>query len=184
MDRFSAYLLIRRHLKRPASRNQALAVEAVMEELATRLGQSPERWGVMGMLSQLDLEYAEHNPRARGHVAAEQARLEGLDPGLAECLTRWIEPGAPDRTPLEQALALATWIAAAALEFRERHGGPGAGFAAELEAALAHDLRLRRQAGDPRGDLLDEAQQQLGLAEEELARLALAGLRRVEQDLR
>ena len=32
IDRFSAYLLIRRFLKRPDSRNQALAVEAIMEE--------------------------------------------------------------------------------------------------------------------------------------------------------
>jgi hypothetical protein len=89
VDRFSAYLLIRRYLRRPASRNHALVVEAIMQELAARAGEPGEQWGVLGLLSQLDLEYAERNPRARGVTARQQAELEGLAPEQAACLERW-----------------------------------------------------------------------------------------------
>jgi hypothetical protein len=187
MDRFSAYLLVRRHLKRPASRNQALAVEAIMEDLAVHLGQPSEQWGIVGLLSQLDLEYALHNPKARGRVAEEQAQLEGLDPELAQCLGRWADPNAEKRTPLDHALVLAVWLADAALAYRVRHESAvdqEQPFSEELCSPLSQDLELQRQAGDPQGDLLDESLQQLAISTERVTRVALAGLGRVAQDLR
>lgn len=187
MDRFSVYLLVRRHLKRPDSRNQALAVEAIMEELATHLGQSSEQWGIVGLFSQLDLEYAEHNPKARGRVAEEQALAEGLDPELAESLRRWSDPTAQVRTTLDHCLALASWLANAALAYRRRHGqgkDQDQPFSDELTSPLCHDLELQCQAGDPQGDLLDEALQRLEISTDNVTRLALAGLERVAQDLR
>lgn len=178
MDRFSAYLLIRRGLKRRSSRTQALATEAIMEELAAHAGQPPEHWGVMGLLCQLDHEYAEHNPRVRGKAARQQAELEGLDPAQAQSLERWCQPApADDRSQLEHALVLADALAAAALE-------RGEGYAPELAAILGHDLDLRRQRGDAAGELMDGALHALGLEAREAARLALAGLRRIEGDLR
>jgi hypothetical protein len=187
MDRFFAYLLVRRHLKRPASRNQALAVEAIMEELAAHLGHPPEQWGIVGLFSQLDLEYAEHNPKARGRVAEEQARLEGLEPELAKSLGRWSNLDADARAPLEHALVLAAWLAEAALAYRRRHrteGDPEQPFSEEISAPLSQDLELQSQAGDHRGDLLDESLQQLAVSADSVTRVALNGLRRVAQDLR
>jgi hypothetical protein len=116
VDRFSAYLLVRRFLRRPASRNQALAVEAIMQELAAHASEGSELWGLLGLLSQLDLEYAESNPRARGLTARQQAELEGLAPEHAICLERWCAPAAAAQPPpIEDALVVASLLGALAL---------------------------------------------------------------------
>lgn len=175
MDRVSAYLLLRRFLKRPASRNLALAVESIMEELASAVGQGePETWSVMGLLSQLDLEYAEHNPEGRGVAAREQAELEGLDPMLARSLERWPEPGGAAgaggslRPLVEDALAVAVALAGAALE--------GAG------SSLPPDVERRMRRAE--GERFMEGLERLGLGRDGAARLGARVLSRLEQDLR
>jgi predicted hydrolase (HD superfamily) len=182
MDRFSAYLLVRRHLKRPRSRNQALAVEAIMEELAALLDQPREAWGVLGLLSQMDLEYADQNPRARGQTASQQARLEGLDEAAARHLERWCRRLSPEPEaapahalePVEHALLLATLLAEEALEARAR----------DHETLSAQDLDLRRQRGDVLGDGIDAALSELRLPVRAAAELAERAVARIAQDLR
>jgi len=178
-------LLVRRHLKRPASRNQALAVEAIMEELAGHLKRVveqshrapsaplpsgapplPAQWGVLGLLSQLDLEYAEQNARMRGKAARQQAELEGLPAEEAVHLERWCGSEPLDR--VELALALATILAELATE----------------AAPSAHDLGLMRERGDERGQRLDQALEQLGLEARQAAEMATTALHRIAQDLR
>jgi len=180
MDRFSAYLLVRRFLRRPESRNRALAVEVIMEELARGLGPlarpAPESWGVMGLLSQLDLEYGESNPEARGKASRDQALLEGLDQELAESLARTNAPGAD---LLANALLVADCLAVMAL------GRSDPGFSdATLAPSLARELELRRQTGDAEGDQLDGALSQLRLDSQEVASMAVLGLQRAAEDLR
>jgi len=181
MDRFSAYLLVRRHLKRPESRNQALAVEAIMEDLGRRRGEPETQWGVLGLLSQLDLEYAEQNPERRGRTAREQSELEGLPAAQSGHLERWcryLQPEADPTTelaPVEHALLAATELAGMVLSRRASD---------DALLGLAQELELSRGRGDRRGDDLDRALEALGLAAEDAARLALDALRRVEQDLR
>jgi hypothetical protein len=210
VDRFSAYLLVRRFLRRPDSRNQALAVEAIMQELAEHVREAGELWGLLGLLSQLDLEYAERNPRARGVTARQQAELEGLAPEHAICLERWCAPAAPAQPgpPVEDALVVASLLGALALgasselpdleegepEGRTEQGSTERGRAVErrstvdldddLARRLGRELDLRRQQGDPQGDRLDEALARLRLDGHEAGRLALAGLRRAVQDFR
>jgi hypothetical protein len=198
MDRFSAYLLIRRFLRRSSSRNRALAVEAIMEALARRAGQPPEAWGVLGLLSQLDLEYAERNPDARGATAREQAELEGLAGEQAASLARWCSSSDAD-APVELALLVADALAVSALDLpsgddveedepaddEPRQGVPRAWlFPDDLASRLTQELELARQAGDPRGDRLNRALDRLGIEGRDAGQLALAALRRVAQDLR
>lgn len=179
MDRFSAYLLVRRHLRRPDSRNQALTVEAVMEQIASHLDQVPHRWGVLGLLSQLDLEYSEQNPGTRGVTARQQAELEGLDPSEAIHLERWCRhlrqapgPRAADAlAPVELGLLLSTILA--------EHLQPGGS-----KRSLAHDLELMRGRGDTEGNHLDLTLDQLGIEVEAAAEIMLEALNRIAQDLR
>jgi hypothetical protein len=182
MDRFTAYLLVRRFLRQRASRNQALVVEAIMEELAVRHGAPAAVWGLLGLLSQLDLEYAQTNPDARGRTAGEQARLEGLEADLAGHLDRWhdLDPRAA-YAPVEDALFLATTITQCALD---RVPDVRALAAEPARESWCQDLRRCRAAGDPSGDRLDGALSRLVLAEAEAARLATAALRRVAAELR
>lgn len=180
MDRFSAYLVVRRHLRWPRSRNRALLAEAVMEQLAAHLGQPAQPWGVVGLLSQIDLEYARANPDARGGAAAQQARLEGLDEAATGALARWVELDAyEDASALERALVVADAAAAAAL------GEPDAARPDMPPGArLVRELELARGSGDAAARRLDAALSGLQINGDELANLVQRALRLVEQDLR
>ena len=184
MDRFSAYLLVRRHLKHTESRNQALAVEAIMEGIAEHQGQTAQRWGVLGLLSQLDLEYAEQNPEARGCTARQQAELEGMPPQEATHLERWCQHLRRHAGDAVDELAAVEWaLVAATVLAEETLPRPDWDTEATIRA-LSHDLELMRQRGDARGNQLDNALDRLSLTEDAAAQLCVAALRRIAQDLR
>ncbi len=49
MTRLEAFLLLRRFVREQRSIRVSLATEAIMEDLAGRLGSDPHLWGLAGM---------------------------------------------------------------------------------------------------------------------------------------
>ncbi len=180
MDRFSAFLLTRRHLKEPSSRNRAVIVESIMELLAQRLGYSPNTWSLLGLLSQLDLEYSRFNPICRGKTARQQAELEGLDPDLAQSLERWCMPesAAQGHTTLEKALFLAEHLAFSIIDFHgQNRGAAWKSFDfQEIEPYQAPECIKARE--------IDKILQDLQINVREAAQLAANALKRVAEELR
>jgi predicted hydrolase (HD superfamily) len=153
MDRFAAYLLLKRLLRDAAHRRRARIVASAMERLAARLGHPEEEWAAMGLLMHLDIALTAQNPEARGRVARELAEVEGLSPRLGETLERWAA-AVDDPRPLEHALRLCDRLA--------EH--------AEV-SDLPKEIELLRQRGDAAGDRLDAALEELGLSAEEASEL-------------
>lgn len=122
MDRFSAVLLLRRFLKRKESRRRAEIGETIMQRLSVRENErhknvsDEESWAVLGLLSHLDLEYAESNRVAQGKTAREQALIEGLSPTLAVHLERWLDDDRDDLSRVEWALIVAFEFARRSVE--------------------------------------------------------------------
>ena len=56
IDREQALGLVKQHIKSPNMINHCLAAEAVMTTLAERVGEDPEKWGLAGLLHDLDAE--------------------------------------------------------------------------------------------------------------------------------
>ncbi len=97
MDKQSAVLLMEEHLESPALRRHCLASGAVMEALAGHLGKSPEeteRWGVLGILHDLDYGETEAAPEFHGLKSVEllagrgfsEEELNAVKRHNAECL--------------------------------------------------------------------------------------------------
>ena len=174
MDRFSAYLLVKSHLRRPERRAGARVLASVVEGLARALGADQERWGVLALLSRLDDEYAEHNPDRRGITAAEQAELEGLDVAGCALLATWREDTLAPAARAEGQLAAALVVAEAALSWWAQRRSAGL---AELPSGGA-DLALfwERERAEL-AERLDAALVTLGDDSEALAEAALEGLR-------
>ncbi|HOC99715.1 MAG TPA: HDIG domain-containing protein, partial [Myxococcota bacterium] len=55
-SREAAIELLHRHVKDPNMIKHCLASEAVMRALATRVGEDPVKWGMAGLLHDLDVE--------------------------------------------------------------------------------------------------------------------------------
>ena len=56
ITREDAIELVKEHVKSPNMFNHCLAAEAVMRKLAEKFGEDPEKWGLAGLLHDLDAE--------------------------------------------------------------------------------------------------------------------------------
>ena len=74
MNRSEAVALMKKHLESEALRRHCLASELVMKALALRLGKDEaqaERWGILGLLHDLDYAETENNPELHGLKTAD-----------------------------------------------------------------------------------------------------------------
>lgn len=62
MDREKALILVKEHLKKDNLVKHCLAVEACMREFAEKFGEDVEKWGLTGLLHDLDYQYTVDDP--------------------------------------------------------------------------------------------------------------------------
>ncbi|QAA76467.1 MAG: HDIG domain protein [Candidatus Bipolaricaulis sibiricus] len=127
MNRLEALALVEERVKTKNLVKHMLAVEAGMRALAQRFGEDPDRWGLAGLVHDLDYEETKDRPDVHGHRTVDLLRSRGfadeeiLDAILAHAGHR--EP----RVPLEIALTavdpLTGLVVAAALVHPDRIGG-------------------------------------------------------------
>lgn len=107
IDREQALKLVKQHIKSPNMINHCLAAEAVMMTLAERVGEDPEKWGLAGLLHDLD---AETHADLDVHTC-ETARIlreEGVDEDIVEAIRLHNEQAHPEEqrnTPFHHLLA-------------------------------------------------------------------------------
>ncbi len=99
--------LVRKHLKNQNLVNHSLAAEAVLRAMAERLGEDRDKWGLAGLLHDLD---SESQPDLVTHTSETVAILKekGLDPEIVEAIrlhnpSAW--PGEQRTTVFHHALA-------------------------------------------------------------------------------
>ena len=86
MDRDEALALMESHLEADNLRKHCLASEAIMRALADRLGEDPDKWGLAGLLHDLDYDQTKDDPARHGLVTAEILADKGLDPEIIEAI--------------------------------------------------------------------------------------------------
>lgn len=79
MNRDEAWTLLGQHLKNQNLLKHSLAVEACMRGLAGRFGEDPEKWGVAGLIHDLDYEYTVATPEAHTLKTAQMLEPLGID---------------------------------------------------------------------------------------------------------
>ena len=78
INRDEAFVLIKKYLRDEENINYSLAIEAVLREIAKRLEQDEDLWGLTGLLFNLDYEFTSNEPEKRGSFSAQL--LEDLLP--------------------------------------------------------------------------------------------------------
>ncbi len=79
LDRRKALELVRSRVKNANLVKHMLAVEAAMRALAPRFGGDPDRWGLAGLLHDLDYEETRNIPERHALVTVEELRGMGFD---------------------------------------------------------------------------------------------------------
>lgn len=86
MNRKQAYNLIDKEVKNKNLIKHMLATEAIMQALARKLKKNEEKWGITGLLHDLDFEKTKNNPKKHGLVTEEILQNEDIDLKIVEAI--------------------------------------------------------------------------------------------------
>lgn len=107
ISREQAFELVKHHIESPGMLKHCLAAEAVMMALAKRVGEDPEKWGLTGLLHDLDAEtHTDLDVHTR--ETARILREKGVDEAIIEAIRLHNEqahPGEQRSTQFQHLLA-------------------------------------------------------------------------------
>ncbi len=86
MDRNEAESLLKKYVKGKKMLYHCYASEAVMRALAKRLGRDEEKWGLAGLLHDIDTEITNADPKKHALVAEELLRDEGIEEDILDAI--------------------------------------------------------------------------------------------------
>ncbi len=86
MDRNEAESLLKKYVKSEKMLFHCYASEAVMRALAKSLGRDVEKWGLAGLLHDIDTEITNADPKKHALVAEELLRDEGIKEDILDAI--------------------------------------------------------------------------------------------------
>ncbi len=86
MNRDEAVTLVKKHLKNKNLFKHCLAVEACMRALAEHFDKDPDKWGLAGILHDIDYEMTTDNPEHHGEKSMETLREYDIDPDILRAI--------------------------------------------------------------------------------------------------
>jgi len=181
LDRTEALSLVKKHLKTRNLVKHTLATEAVMREMAARLDQDVERWGLAGLLHDIDYDETKGDPARHSLEGADLLADQGLDGEIVDAVRAHNDHhGLPRDSMMAKALYCADsatgLIVAAALVHPDRK-----------LASLDTEFIMNRygEKSFARGARRESiaACGELGLDLEEFLGIALRGMRSVSKEL-
>lgn len=103
MEREEAWKLIQAKVKNENLKKHLLATEAIMIDLASRFGEDKKKWGLAGLLHDIDYEDTSSEPSEHGIVGAAFLEKEGVDKDITQAI-RAHAGHSPAKTLLDKAL--------------------------------------------------------------------------------
>jgi len=94
ITREKAMELLHEYIKKENMINHCLASEAVMMAIAKKLGQDEEKWGIAGLLHDIDVELTNADAKTHGQVAIEILRKHGVDEEIIDAISMHNEESA------------------------------------------------------------------------------------------
>ncbi len=86
MNRSEALTLLNEYVKNDKMIAHCLASEAVMRAMAKRLGEDEEKWGLAGLLHDLDVEFTAHDMELHAMETVRILREKGIDEDILEAI--------------------------------------------------------------------------------------------------
>jgi putative nucleotidyltransferase with HDIG domain len=179
LERQEAMEVVKSHVANDRLIKHMIAVEAVMKALADRLGEDSRKWGLTGLVHDLDYDETVKDPERHGKVGA--AYLRGM--GVEDDITRAVESHAGHvarETTLDKALfatdPLTGLIVAAALMH------PGKKLEGVTAEFVLNRFKEKRFAAGADRDQIRSCEE-LGLDLEEFVKIGLTAMQSVSEEL-
>ncbi len=182
ITREEALDLLGEHVKNERMINHCLASEAVMWSLAERLGKDEDRWGLAGLLHDIDVELTDGDLSVHGLKAEGILAERGVDPEIIEAVKMHNEKSHGKKRSKEFHHALAAGetitglIVATALVYPDR----------KLESVKAKSVRKRMKekafAASVNRDIILECEE-IGLELDEFIDISLNAMKEISAEL-
>lgn len=182
MQRELALQLLQAHVQNDRMIKHCLASEAVLRALAARLGQDVERWGLAGLLHDLDVEDTAADPTRHGMEARPHLLQLGLDEELIDAIERHNEMACPRprETPLQHLLAagetVTGLIMATAMVYPDKK------LSSVKPKSVVKRMKEKAFAASVNRDIIRECEQ-VGLPLDELVAIALGAMQAISDPL-
>lgn len=86
MNRERAFNLIQEKIQNQNLIKHCLVVEACMRDFATHFSEDTEKWGLAGLLHDIDYELTKDNPQQHSIIGAEMLEKSGLDKEICDAV--------------------------------------------------------------------------------------------------
>lgn len=181
MTREEALNKVKQYIKNKNLIKHMLATEAIMRTLAKKFNEDEEKWGITGLLHDIDYELTEKEPEKHSLVAEELLKNDNLSEEIIDAIKAHNEiHGLPRETPLAKALyavdPLTGLIVAAALIHPEKKLAP-------LDVNFI--LNRFKEKSFARGANREQIKscEELGLTLEEFIEIGLNAMKAISVDL-
>ena len=71
LTRDEAFELLKKNLRTENLIKHSLAVEAILEDMAKKLGEDPQIWGLTGLLHDLDYDFTKEEPQKHSQITVK-----------------------------------------------------------------------------------------------------------------
>ncbi len=174
--------LLREYVKNERMLNHSLASEAVMKALARRLGQDEAKWGMAGLLHDLDVELVNADLNVHGLETEKILREKGVEPEIVEAILMHNETasGRQRDTVFQHALAAAETvtglITATALVYPDKK------LASVKPKSVVKRMKEKAFAASVNRDIIMECEK-IGLSLDEFVGIALNAMTEIAPQL-
>lgn len=182
MTRDEALQLLHEYIKNDRMLSHSVASEAVMKALARRLGQDEEKWGLAGLLHDLDVEMVNADLNVHGLETEKILSAKGVDPEIVEAIRMHNEvaSGAKRETLFQHALAagetVTGLIAATAMVYPDKK------VASVKTKSVVKRMKEKAFAASVNRDNIRECEK-LGLTLDEFVQISLGAMAEIGDQL-
>lgn len=182
MARDEALKILKENLPNQSLIKHSLAVEAIMRALARYFGEDPEKWGLAGLLHDIDYEKVKEDLSQHSLVGAKMLEDLGLDKDICQAVKVHNEAhGIAPQTLMEKALfatdPLTGLVVAATLVLTSKR---------IKDLTVENILNRFKEKSFARGanrEIIMKCQELLGLKLEDFMKIGLEAMQEVDQEL-
>jgi putative nucleotidyltransferase with HDIG domain len=182
ITREDAIVLVREYIKNERTIWHSLASEAVMRALAVRLNEDPDKWGLAGLLHDLDVEVTNADPKVHGLETARILAEKCVDADIIEAIKLHNEEATdiPRTTTFQYALAAGETITG--LIQATTYVYPDKKIASVKSSSVAKRMKEKAFAASVKRESIMECEK-IGLPLPEFAEIAVNAMRGIADQI-
>lgn len=182
MERQQALELVYKYIKNDKMIKHCLASEAVLRGIATKLGEDEEKWGLAGLLHDLDVEITNADPKIHGLKTEELLEGYSVDSEIIEAIRLHNEDATeiPRTKPFHHALAAGETITG--LIMATTYVYPEKKLAVVKPKSVVKRMKEKSFAASVNRDNIMECEK-LGISINEFAELSIAAMLPISDEL-